>query len=100
MAWNKIIYYTNPMSKKLITPALLKTYIAIKESTNWLTADSIAEISGNKPDTVRNHVRYLSKCKVLDRIEMRPAYYYHLSVNVNETPVVQELEALSNTVGV
>ncbi|BAY14016.1 hypothetical protein [Calothrix sp. NIES-2098] len=84
---------------KLVTPRLLKTYLAIKESPNWLTADSIAEISGNKPDTVRKHVRYLSREKVLEVFEMRPAYYYQLSQNISDIWVVQQLEVLLTTVG-
>ncbi|HYX14651.1 MAG TPA: hypothetical protein VE944_09840 [Nostoc sp.] len=77
----------------MITPVLLKTYIALKEASSWLTVNDITEISENKPNTVSRQVRKLSKEKVLEVFEMHSGNYYRLSQDASDISVVQRLEA-------
>lgn len=74
------------------TPHIVKVYIAIKESKDWLSANQIANLTGVSVDTVRRQLRELTKLGIFEKAEFFPEYLYKLSDNARSVEYTAELE--------
>lgn len=64
---------------KHISLHLLGVWCLLRDTQDWLTAPEVARRTGNKVDTVRKHMRYLSAIGMVEKLEAHPAHLYHVS---------------------
>ncbi|PSB27946.1 hypothetical protein [Chlorogloea sp. CCALA 695] len=78
------------------TAHIARVYAAVKEMKakdpkRWLSAPEIAELASVNVETVKRHVRLLSKAKIFDKVELIH-FLYRLSDDAHTIEYTSELE--------
>jgi DNA-binding IscR family transcriptional regulator len=65
-----------------------------KEPKRWLLAPEIAELASINAETVKRHVRLLSKAKIFEKVEF-VQYLYRLADDAHTIEYTRELEEVN-----